>query len=159
VVKLEHQARQALALSEAGKHDLVNCNGHEPRQRHLKRLVVEHRDTQQRQAEQNEINRDAKQVDGLSRIQAGSGCCCSWICEQDQRESHRGGKKKPGHVHGPPGERLGTENFLVRTAMMHWAHAFCVAARPSLDLSPPHAANTRVPFYTATGRKQSVPAV
>jgi hypothetical protein len=28
------------------------------------------------------------------------------------------------------------------------AHAFRVAARPSLDLSLPHAANTRMPFYT-----------
>jgi predicted small metal-binding protein len=41
--------------------------------------------------------------------------------------------------------------------MIHWAHAFRVAARPSLDLSLPHAANTQVPFYTATARKQCVP--
>ena len=65
VVKLEHQAGQALALSEARKQELVKCNGHKPGQRHLKGLVVEHRYTQQRQAEQNEINRDAEQVDGL----------------------------------------------------------------------------------------------
>ena len=60
MVKLEHQAGQALALSEARKQELVECNGHKPGQRHLKRLVVEHRYTQQRQAEQNEINRDAE---------------------------------------------------------------------------------------------------
>ena len=40
--------------------------------------------------------------------------------------------------------------------MIHWAHAFRVAARPSLDLSLPHAANTRSPFYTATARRQPV---
>jgi len=34
--------------------------------------------------------------------------------------------------------------------MLHWAHAFCVAARPSLNLSLLYAANTRKPFYTAT---------
>jgi len=65
VLKLGHQARQAFALSEARKQELVKCNGHQPSQRNLKCLVVEHRHTQQRQAEQNELNRDAKQVDGL----------------------------------------------------------------------------------------------
>ena len=100
-------------MSEAGKHELVKCNGHEPGQRHLKRLVVEHRYTQQRQAEQNEINRNAEQVDGLSRVQASRGCCRGWICEQDGWEGHRGSKKQQGHIHGPPGEGLGTEDFFV----------------------------------------------
>ena len=65
MVKLQHQAGQALALSEAREQELVKCNGHKPGQRHLKCLVVKYRNTQQRQAEQNEINRDAEQVDGL----------------------------------------------------------------------------------------------
>jgi hypothetical protein len=39
--------------------------------------------------------------------------------------------------------------------MVHWAHAFCVAARPSLDLSLlDAAANTRNSFYTATVKTQ-----
>jgi hypothetical protein len=38
--------------------------------------------------------------------------------------------------------------------MIHWAHAFRVAARPSLDLSLLHAANTRKSFYTATVKGQ-----
>ena len=80
VVKLEHQAWQARALPEAGKHQLVKRDGHKPNQRDLKRLVVEHRDTQQREAEQNEINRKAEQEDGLSRIRATCGCCGGWIC-------------------------------------------------------------------------------
>jgi hypothetical protein len=52
VVKLEHQAGQALALSEARKQELVKCNGYEPSQSHLKCLMVEHGYSQQRQAEQ-----------------------------------------------------------------------------------------------------------
>jgi hypothetical protein len=39
--------------------------------------------------------------------------------------------------------------------MIHWAHAFGVAARPSLYLSLLHAANTQKPFYTATAKTQA----
>jgi hypothetical protein len=38
--------------------------------------------------------------------------------------------------------------------MIHEAHASRVAARPSLDLSLLHAANTRNSFYMADARKQ-----
>jgi hypothetical protein len=65
VVQLQDEAGEDLALPEARKQELVKCNGHEPGHRHLKCLVVEHRYTEQRQAEQNEINRDIEQVDGL----------------------------------------------------------------------------------------------
>jgi hypothetical protein len=99
-------------LPEAGKHQLVKRDSHKADQGDLKRLAVEHRDTQQRQAEQNEINRNAEQVDGLSRIHASRRCCRGWMCEQDGWESHRGGKKQQGHIHGPPGGRLGTGDFL-----------------------------------------------
>src|SRR3954453_261973 len=43
VLKLKHQARKVLTLSEARKQELVQCNGHKPGQRHLKRLVVKYR--------------------------------------------------------------------------------------------------------------------
>ena len=116
--------------------------------------MVEHRDTQQRQAEQNEINRDTKQVDGLCRVEAGSGCCRGRICEQDdlgwppRRQEEAGARSRPAR------RGIGlAEGFLAEQSMIHWAHAFCVAARPSLDLSLLHAANTRSPFYTATGKK------
>jgi hypothetical protein len=92
MVKLDHQAAQACALPEAGKDELVKCNGHEPGQCHLKRLVVEYSYTQQRQAEQNEINLNAEQGDGLSRIRDSCGCCGGWICEQDGWEGYRGCK-------------------------------------------------------------------
>ena len=65
MVKLQHKAGEALALPEACEEKLVDRNGGKPGQRDLKRLVVEYRDAKQRQAEQNEINRDAEQVDGL----------------------------------------------------------------------------------------------
>jgi hypothetical protein len=82
VVKLQHQAGQALALSEARKQELVKRNGYKPGQRHPKCLLVKHRYTQQRQTEQNEINRDAQQVDGLRRVHVSCECCRSRICEQ-----------------------------------------------------------------------------
>jgi hypothetical protein len=45
--------------------------------------VVEDRYSEQRQTEQNEINRDAEQVDGLCRGHASRGRCGGRICEQD----------------------------------------------------------------------------
>ena len=38
--------------------------------------------------------------------------------------------------------------------MIHWAHAFCVAARPSLDLSLLTAVNTQKLFYTEMKKEQ-----
>jgi hypothetical protein len=37
-------------------------------------------------------------------------------------------------------QRQGEQNEINGDAEQHWAHAFCVAARPSLDLSLLHAA-------------------
>ena len=66
VVQLQRQGRvKPSPCRKPGKQQLVDGNGRKPGQRHLKCLVVEDRDTEQRQAEQNEINRDAEQVDGL----------------------------------------------------------------------------------------------
>ena len=65
VVHLQHEAAEALSLPEAGEEQLVDGDHRKPGQRDLQRLVMEDRDAEQRQAEQNEINRDAEQVDGL----------------------------------------------------------------------------------------------
>ena len=65
MVHLQHKAAQPLTLSEPGEEQLVDGDHREPGQRNLQRLVMEDRDAEQRQAEQNEINRDAEQVDGL----------------------------------------------------------------------------------------------
>ena len=51
------------------------------------------------------------------------------------------------------GQDLGSREILGQL-MIHWARAFRVAARPSLDLSPLHAANTQHPFYTVRARRQ-----
>ena len=65
VLHLQRKAAQSLALSEPGEEQLVDGDHGEPGQRNLQRLVMEDGDAEQRQAEQNEINRDAEQVDGL----------------------------------------------------------------------------------------------
>src|SRR6476660_9421800 len=54
---------------------------------------------------------------------------------------------------GTLGQKLGSRKFI---GMIHGAHAFRVAARPSLDLSLLHAANTRMLFYTTTAKRQTV---
>jgi hypothetical protein len=65
MVKLQHKAVETRALAEAREQKLVDRNSGKTSQRHFKRLVVKHSDAEQRQAEQNEINRDAKQIDWL----------------------------------------------------------------------------------------------
>ena len=65
VVHLQHEAAETLALPEPGEEQLVDGDHRKPGQRDLQRLVMEDRDAEQRQAEQDEINRDAEQVDGL----------------------------------------------------------------------------------------------
>ena len=62
---LQHKAAESLALSEPGEEQLVDGDDGKPGQRNLQCLVMEDCDAEQRQAEQNEINRDAEQVDGL----------------------------------------------------------------------------------------------
>ena len=65
MMKLQHKAVEPLALAEARERELVDRNSGKACQRHFKRLVVKYSDAKQGQTEQNEINRDAKQVDWL----------------------------------------------------------------------------------------------
>ena len=65
-------------------------------------------DAEQRQAEQNEINRNAKQVDGLCGVYAKRGRCRGRTCEQATLDGYRGSKKQQRHVHGAPGKELGS---------------------------------------------------
>src|ERR1044072_295485 len=92
-MQLQNQSGEALALPEARQQELVKCNRQNPRQCNLERLVVEDRDTEQRQAEQNEINRDAEEVDRLCRVDASRGHCGSGGCEQDTEGAPPGGAK------------------------------------------------------------------
>ena len=50
------EAAEAGALFEAGEDELVDDDDGNARQRDLKRLVVEQRDTQQRQGKQDEVD-------------------------------------------------------------------------------------------------------
>ena len=61
------QAGQAGAVLEAGEAELVERDGGEAGQRHLQRVVVEERDAEQRQREQDEVDRDAQEVKGFGR--------------------------------------------------------------------------------------------
>ena len=57
---------------EAREGELVDDDGGEAGQRHLQRVVVEQRDAQQRQREQDEIDGDAEEIERLGR---GGGRC------------------------------------------------------------------------------------
>ena len=70
VLQVRGEARQAGAVLEAGEAELVERDGGKPGQRHLQRVVVEQRDAEQRQREQDEIDRDA----GDKQRLAGRGC-------------------------------------------------------------------------------------
>ena len=83
VVHLQHETAESLALPEPGEEQLVDGDHREPGQRDLQRLVMKDRDAEQRQAEQNEIDRDAEQVNGLCRVDASRGCRRGRICDQD----------------------------------------------------------------------------
>ena len=83
MVHLQHEAAKSLSLSEPGEEQLVDGDHCKPSQRDLQRLVMEDSDAEQRQAEQDEINRDAKQIDGLRCVDVGRGCRRGRICEQD----------------------------------------------------------------------------
>ena len=94
MVHLEHEAAESLALPEPGEEQLVDGDYRKAGQCDLKCLVMEDRDAKQRQAKQNEINRDAEQVDWLCRVDTKRGCCRGWICEQDAWGGHRRHKKR-----------------------------------------------------------------
>ena len=68
---------------ESGEEQLVDGDGRKPGQRDLQRVVMKERDAQQRQPKQDEVDRDAKQIDGLRCVDVGRGCRRGRICEQD----------------------------------------------------------------------------
>ena len=57
------EAAKPGAEFESGEGELVDDDGGEPGQRHRQRVVVEQRDAEQRQREQDEIDGDSKQQD------------------------------------------------------------------------------------------------
>ena len=60
--QMAEQARQPVAGLEAGKPQLVEDDDGHPGQRHLQRVFVEQRDTEQRQRKQDEIDGDAQHL-------------------------------------------------------------------------------------------------
>ncbi len=61
MLEMADEPRQARAEFEAGKDQLINRDGGKPGHRHLQRVVVEQRNTKQRQPEQDEVDRNARQ--------------------------------------------------------------------------------------------------
>ena len=60
VLHVQREAGEASAELEAGEDELVDDDGGEPGERHLQRLVVEDRDADQREREQDEVDRNAE---------------------------------------------------------------------------------------------------
>ena len=56
---------------EPGEHDLVQRDGRQPGQRNVERGMVKERDAEQRQSEEDEIDRDA--TDGRHAVGGKSG--------------------------------------------------------------------------------------
>ena len=73
------EARQAGAVLEARKAQLVERDGGETGQGHLQRVVVEQGDAEQRQGEQDEVDGDAGNHHRLWCENPGS---CDWRCDQ-----------------------------------------------------------------------------
>ncbi len=63
---MQAEAGEAGAEFETGKEELVEGDRREPAKRDLQCLVVEDRDAKQRQAEQDEIDRNAEHEHRLS---------------------------------------------------------------------------------------------
>ena len=64
---------KSFTLPEPGEEQLVDSDHREPGQRDLQRLVMEDRDAEQRQAEQDEVDRDAEHEHRLRRVGARRG--------------------------------------------------------------------------------------
>jgi hypothetical protein len=73
------ETRQAGAVLEARKAQLVERDGGETGQGHLQREVVEQGDTEQRQGEQDEVDGDAGNHDRLWCENPGG---CDWRCDE-----------------------------------------------------------------------------
>ena len=60
MLHVQGEAGEAGAELEARECQLVDRDRSEPRQRHRERVMVENRDAEERQSEQNEIDRNAE---------------------------------------------------------------------------------------------------
>ena len=93
------QAGYALPELEAGEGELVADDGGKAGERHLQRVMVEEGDAQQRQGEENEVDRYADKIEGLGRW-SGRGCesgmarRCQHHHEQEQFQWHRRGERR-----------------------------------------------------------------
>ena len=82
VREMADQSRDAVAGLESGERKLVDGDRRQPDQRHAQRVVVEQRDTEQRQREQDEVDRDPQHF----RRSAGSRSereRCNQRCRSD----------------------------------------------------------------------------
>ncbi len=66
VLQVQGEAGETAAILEAGEDQLVEDDHRKAGQRDLQRLVVKQGDADQRQREQDEVDRDAEYVDGLT---------------------------------------------------------------------------------------------
>ncbi len=62
MLQVQHEALEARAFLEAGESELVERDDRDARQRHLERARVEQRHARQREREQDELDRDPRQL-------------------------------------------------------------------------------------------------
>ena len=107
VLHVRNQARQTGAMLEPDEGELVDDDGGKTGERHPERDVVEERDAEQRQREQNEFEGDAEKLRAFSQ-----GHCLSTECGTghvqrrercDERPAERGSREL-GNLSGPPPE-------------------------------------------------------
>ena len=67
MLHVQAEAREAGAELEAGEGDLVERDRREARERDRERVIVQQRDAEQGQREQDEVDRNAEQVHAIPR--------------------------------------------------------------------------------------------
>ena len=101
VLHVQRETAEARPELEAGEAELVGDDGGEPGQRHLQRVVVEQRDAEQRQREQDEVDGDAEEIERLGRWPGRGGQRRS--ARQKQRHDEKGrGRQRALHAEARP---------------------------------------------------------
>jgi hypothetical protein len=80
---MAEEPNEARAELEAGESELVGNDGDEAAERDRQRVMVEHRNAEQRQPEQDEVDRNSEDKDGIDQgnLGAGEGRSCAPLSE------------------------------------------------------------------------------
>ena len=101
VLEVQAEAGEAGAVFEAGEQELVERDGREPGERDCERVMVEQGDPEQGQAEQDEVDRDAEDIDRRARGLAGRRRGRGGDEAERQRENEAGIAPSMGAIRPP----------------------------------------------------------